>query len=249
MLKEDHSLKRVAVTTGIAAAYVLVLVGSKDLGGALIFFVTYLVMLYVATGKILYFFAGLIAGSAAAWAACGIFAHVRARVLAWSDPFSVIENEGYQITQSLFAIGTGGWFGSGIGQGMPYKIPVVEEDFIFSAISEELGVLFAVLLIFVYISCFYMIINIAVCLQDSYYKLVALGLGTVLMFQVFLSIGGAVKFIPSTGVTLPFISYGGSSLLTSFMMWAIIQGMYLKRGDEVVENDSKDNKEKAKKEK
>lgn len=108
MLKEDHSLKRVAVTTGIAAAYVLVLVGSKDLGGALIFFVTYLVMLYVATGKILYFFAGLIAGSAAAWAACGIFAHVRARVLAWSDPFSVIENEGYQITQSLFAIGTGG---------------------------------------------------------------------------------------------------------------------------------------------
>lgn len=149
----------------------------------------------------------------------------------------------------MFAIGTGGWFGSGIGQGMPYKIPVVEEDFIFSAISEELGVLFAVLLIFVYISCFYMIINIAVCLQDSYYKLVALGLGTVLMFQVFLSIGGAVKFIPSTGVTLPFISYGGSSLLTSFMMWAIIQGMYLKRGDEVVENDSKDNKEKAKKEK
>lgn len=107
MLKEDHSLKRVAVTTGIAAAYVLVLVGSKDLGGALIFFVTYLVMLYVATVKILYFFAGLIAGSAAAWAACGIFAHVRARVLAWSDPFSVIENEGYQITQSLFAIGTG----------------------------------------------------------------------------------------------------------------------------------------------
>ena len=94
-----------------------------------------------------------------------------------------------------------------------------------------------------------MIINIAVCLQDSYYKLVALGLGTVLMFQVFLSIGGAVKFIPSTGVTLPFISYGGSSLLTSFMMWAIIQGMYLKRGDEVVENDGKDNKEKAKKEK
>ena len=249
MLREDHSLKRVAVTTVAAAAYVLVLVGSKDLGGALIFFVTYLVILYVATGQPLYFFAGLLSGSGAAWVAYHLFSHVRTRVIAWSDPFSVIEKEGYQITQSLFAIGTGGWFGSGIGQGMPYKIPVVEEDFIFSAISEELGVLFAVLLIFVYISCFYMIINIAVCLQDSYYKLVALGLGTLLIFQVFLSIGGAVKFIPSTGVTLPFVSYGGSSLLTSFMMWAIIQGMYLKRGDEVVGNDSKDIKEKVKKEK
>lgn len=169
-------------------------------------------------------------------------------MLAWSDPFSVIENEGYQITQSLFAIGTG-LVRIRYRAGKPYKIPVVEEDFIFSAILRNWAVLFAVLLIFVYISCFYMIINIAVCLQISYYKLVALGLGTVLMFQVFLSIGGAVKFIPSTGVTLPFISYGGSSLLTSFMMWAIIQGMYLKRGDEVVENDSKDNKEKAKKEK
>ena len=94
-----------------------------------------------------------------------------------------------------------------------------------------------------------MIINIAVCLQDSYYKLVALGLGTVLMFQVFLSIGGAVKFIPSTGVTLPFISYGGSSLLTSFMMWAIIQGMYLKRSDEVTKVEREADEEKAKKEK
>lgn len=237
MLHENADLKKTAAATGAAAAFVLVLVCSKDLGGALIFFVTYLIMLYAASGNMWYLFGGLLSGSAASWIAWKLFAHVQTRVLAWADPFPVIEKEGYQITQSLFAIGTGGWFGSGIGQGMPYKIPVVEEDFIFSAVAEELGVLFAVLLIFVYISCFYMILNIAMCLKDTYYRLVALGLGVLLIFQVFLSIGGAVKFIPSTGVTLPFVSYGGSSLTTSFVIWAIIQGMYLKRGDEVAEHE------------
>lgn len=237
MLHEAQEFKQVVITTCTAAAHVLVLVLSKDLGGALIFFVTYLVMLYVATKQPLYFLGGLAAGSVAAWIAWKLFSHVQVRVMAWSDPFAVIDNEGYQITQSLFAIGTGSWFGLGIGQGMPYKIPVVEEDFIFAAIAEELGILFAVLLICVYLCCFFMILNIAMCLKDTYYKLVAVGLGTLVIFQVFLSIGGVIKFIPSTGVTLPFISYGGSSLLSMFIIWAIIQGMYLKRSDEVAEND------------
>lgn len=244
MFHEAQDFKRVVITTIAAAAHVLVLVLSKDLGSALIYFVVYLVMLYVATKQPLYFLAGLIAGSGAAWIAWKLFSHVQTRVLAWSDPFSVIEKEGYQVTQSLFAIGTGGWFGLGLNRGMPYKIPVVEEDFIFAAIAEELGIIFAVLLIFVYMCCFYMILNIAMCLHDSYYKLVAVGLGTLLIFQVFLSIGGVIKFIPSTGVTLPFISYGGSSLLSTFCVFAIIQGMYLKRGDEVAEIDR--NKEKSK---
>lgn len=243
MFYEVQDFRQVVIATAAAAAHVLVLVLSRDLGGALIFFITYLVMLYVATGQPFYFLGGLLAGSAASWAAWKLFTHVQVRVLAWSDPFSVIENEGYQITQSLFAIGTGGWFGLGLGQGMPYKIPVVEQDFIFAAISEELGILFAVFLIFVYLCCFYMILNIAMCLKDTYYKLVAAGLGTLVIFQVFLSIGGVIKFIPSTGVTLPFISYGGSSLLSMFVIWAIIQGMYLKRSDEVAENDKKESKD------
>lgn len=245
MLHEVQDFRRVALTTGMAAAHVLILVLSKDLGGALIFFVTYLVILYAATKQPLYFLAGTLAGSGAAWAAWKLFSHVQTRVLAWSDPFSVIDNEGYQIAQSLFAIGTGGWFGLGLNQGMPYKIPVVEEDFIFAAIAEEMGILFAVLLIFVYMCCFYMILNIAICLKDSYYKLVAVGLGALFIFQVFLSIGGVIKFIPSTGVTLPFISYGGSSLLSTFLIWAIIQGMYLKRSDEVAGNDQNKEKEKT----
>ncbi len=232
MLYESQSFIRVVIATGAAAAFVLVLVISRDLGSALIFFVTYLVMLYVATRQPLYFLSGLAAGSAAAWAAYRLFGHVQTRVLAWHDPFSVIDKEGYQVTQSLFAIGTGGWFGLGLGQGMPYKIPVVEQDFMFAAIGEELGLLFAILVILVYLCCFYMILNIAMCLKDAYYKLVALGLGTLVIFQVFLSVGGVVKFIPSTGVTMPFVSYGGSSLLASFLIWAIVQGMYLKRRDE-----------------
>lgn len=247
MLYEVQDLRRVVITTCAAAAHVLVLVLSKDLGGALIFFIIYLIMLYIATRQPLYFLAGLLAGSAAAWLAWKLFAHVQTRVQAWSDPFAVIEYGGYQITQSLFAIGTGGWFGLGLGHGMPYKIPVVEEDFIFAAIAEEFGILFAVFLIFVYLCSFYMIFNIAMCLRDAYYKLVAAGLGTLVIFQAFLSIGGVIKFIPSTGVTLPFISYGGSSLVSMFTIWAVIQGMYLKRSDEVAGSEKVAKKEKNEK--
>lgn len=247
MLYESRDFAHVALSACAAAAHVLILTLSKDLGGALIFFVAYLVMLYVATKQPLYFLAGLLAGSGASWVAWRLFAHVKTRVLAWSDPFSVIDDAGYQVAQSLFAIGTGSWFGLGLGQGMPYKIPVVDEDFIFAAIAEELGILFAVFLVFVYMCSFYMILNIAMCLKDAYYKLVAVGLGSLMIFQVFMSIGGVVKFIPSTGVTLPFISSGGSSLLSMFAVWAIIQGMYLKRNDEVAKNGKA--KEKPKKRK
>lgn len=232
MLHEKTDFKQVCITTVIAAIHVLTLVVSKDLGGALIFFFTYLIMLYVATRKIFYLASGMMAGSIAAVVAYHLFSHVRVRVLAWSDPLSVIENEGYQICQSLFAIGTGGWFGVGLYQGMPEKIPVVEQDFIFSAISEEMGGIFALCLLMVCVSCFLMILNIAMQMKDQFYKLVALGLGTVYGFQVFLMVGGVTKFIPSTGVTLPLVSYGGSSLLSTMIMFAIVQGLYILRQDE-----------------
>ena len=148
MLHEAVDFKRIVLTSALAAAHVLLLVVSKDLGAALIFLcdLSGHVLCGIQTTSL--FSGGLLAGSAAAWVAWKLFAHVQTRVLAWSDPFSVIDKEGYQIAQSLFAIGTGGWFGLGINQGMPYKIPVVEQDFIFSAIAEEMGILFALLLIF-----------------------------------------------------------------------------------------------------
>lgn len=232
MLREKTDFKQVCITTVIAAIHVLILVASKDLGGALIFFVTYLVMLYVATRKVFYLAGGVLTGSIAAVVAYQLFSHVRVRVLAWSDPLSVIDKEGYQICQSLFAIGTGGWFGMGLYQGMPEKIPVVEQDFIFSAIAEEMGGIFALCLLIVCVSCFLMFLNVAMQMKEQFYKLVALGLGTVYGFQVFLMVGGVTKFIPSTGVTLPLVSYGGSSLLTTMVMFAIVQGLYILRQDE-----------------
>lgn len=121
----------------------------------------------------------------------------------------------------------------GLCQGMPSKIPVVEKDFIFSAVAEEMGVLFAICLLLVCLGCFIQFMMIASRMQAVFYKLIALGLGVEYIVQVFLTVGGVTKFIPSTGVTLPFVSYGGSSILGTFLLFGIIQGLYiLKRNDE-----------------
>ena len=184
-------------------------------------------MLYVATGQWWYILAGLGLGSGAAVVAYKLFTHVQTRVMAWRDPWSHINDAGYQICRSLFAIGTGGLMGMGLGQGLPESVPVVSSDFIFSAISEELGVVFALCLILVYISSFIMFVNIAMKMKKKFYKLTAFGLGVLLVFQVFICIGGATKFIPSTGVTLPLISYGGSSIMATILIFAVIQGMYV----------------------
>lgn len=229
---ESLKFKNIVVTTAIAAFHVLILVVSKDLGTSLIIFVVYLVMLYVATRQPLYILAGLGAGSAASVVAYQLFNHVRVRVMAWKDPLAIYNDGGYQVTQSLFAIGTGSWFGMGLYQGMADKIPVGKTDFIFSAISEEMGLIYALCLILICLSCYVMFLNIALQLTDAFYKLVALGLGTCYIFQVFLNIGGVTKFIPSTGITLPLVSYGGSSVLSTLIMFAIIQGLYILREDE-----------------
>ena len=232
MLAKSTEFRQVVLISAAAGIHVLILVASRDLGAALIFFIVYLVMIYVATKHLSYFLGGLAAGSAAAVVAYKFFSHVQTRVIAWKDPLSVIDNQGYQICQSLFAIGTGGWFGRGLTKGSPNSIPVVEQDFVFSAISEELGGIYALCLILVCVSCFLMFMNISMQMHESFYKLVALGLGTVYGFQVFLTIGGVTKFIPSTGVTLPLVSYGGSSLLGTMILFAIIQGLYILRKDE-----------------
>lgn len=231
-LKNSTEFKNVVITTAVAAAHVLILVLSTDLGAALILFVVYLVMLYVATSQPLYAAAGIGAGSLAAVAGYHLFAHIKVRVAAWKDPFASYNEGGYQVAQSLFAIGTGSWFGMGLCQGSPDMIPVAESDFIFSAIAEELGMIFALCLIMICVSCYVMFLNIAMELRNRFYKLVALGLGTCYIFQVFLTIGGVTKFIPSTGVTLPLVSYGGSSILSSMIMIGIIQGLYILREDE-----------------
>lgn len=249
MLYKRQDFRQVAITSIISAVFVLTLVASKDLGGALLYFFTYLVMIYVATRKFAYFGAGLGLMAVAAIVGYRLFSHVQTRVLAWSDPLKVIDNAGYQVCQSLFAIGTGGWFGLGLNQGMPNKIPVVSKDFVFAAISEEMGGVFALCLIMVCISCFFMIMNIAILLKDQFYRLAAVGLGTLYALQVFLTIGGVIKFIPSTGVTLPLVSYGGSSLLSTMILFGIIQGLYIAnstKADSAIESDSPPQRKKKK---
>lgn len=227
-LWEDTSFLRVALTAVLAGIHVIVLVLSKDLGGALIFFIAYVLVVFVATRNYLYLLAGVVGGSAAAVAAYRLFSHVRVRVLAWQNPWSYIDNQGYQITQSLFAVGSGSWFGMGLLKGDPTVIPFVSADFIFSSICEELGVVFGICLILVCVSCFITIMQIALRIHDRFYQLIVYGIGAMYIFQIFLTVGGGIKFIPLTGVTLPFISYGGSSVMSTMMMFFVIQGIYIR---------------------
>ena len=232
MLAKSIEFKNIVITTGLAAFHVLILVISTDLGSALIFFITYLMMLYVATKDIRYLLAGFAAGAVAAVAAYFLFSHVRVRVEIWQDPFKEYEGGGYQVAQALFAIGAGGWFGTGLFQGSPGAIPIVDQDFMFAAIVEELGGIFAICLILICMSCFIMFVNISMKLEEDFYRYVAFGLGCLYGVQVFLTVGGAMKMIPMTGVTLPLISTGGSSLLSTLASFSIIQGLYILREDE-----------------
>ncbi len=234
-LYESSGFLEVFTTAVVAAAHVIILVVSKDLGSALIFFVVYVLMVYVATKNPLYIAAGAGGGTVAAYVAYKVFRHVQVRVQAWKDPWSVIDSAGYQITQSLFAISSGGFFGLGLYKGTPESIPTVEADLIFSAIAEELGIIFAICVILISVSCFIMFMNIAVRLNERFYQLIAFGLGVTYIFQVFLTIGGGTKFVPLTGVTLPLISYGGSSVLTTLMMFSIVEGLYVLRQKEIEE--------------
>lgn len=229
MLCENTSFKRIVLTSVLAAGHVMILVASKDLGGAVIFFVTYVVFVFMATGNYWYLLIGLAAGSGGAIGAYYLFDHVRIRVLAWQDPFAYIDNQGFQISQSLFAIGSGNWFGLGLFGGAPGDIPQVETDFIFSAICEELGVICGVCIILICVSCFMAMMQIGMRQKDRFYKLTALGIGVMYIFQVFLTIGGGIKFIPLTGVTLPFLSYGGSSVLATVLMFFIVEAISVRK--------------------
>ena len=234
-LAADHSFRSVVIATVVAALHVVILVLSTDLGTALVFFTAYVVIVYVATRNPLYPIVSLAGGAASSVAAYFLFDHVRQRVIAWKDPFSVYDTSGYQIVQGLFAIGAGGWFGTGFYLGRPKTIPVATKDFIFAAICEEFGAVFCICLLFVCMSLYVLIVKLSMEIRDPFYRLVSIGLGTEYAFQVFLTVGGVTKFIPMTGITLPLISYGGSSVISTIVMLAIIQGLYILREDEAVE--------------
>lgn len=237
LIRETGSkYKNLMMVSIVAALHVGLLALSNDFGGALIFFTVYLLMLFVVSADVLFPTAALLSGSLAALLAYRYSGHIRERVMAWQDPFSCIEDEGYQVAQSLFAIGSGEWIGTGLNSGMPKTVPIVKSDFIFSSVSEEFGAVFAALLLCVYINCIIWMMALALERKQPFFFAVTTGAVALFGVQLFLNVGGVIKLIPSTGVTLSFISYGGSSLFSSVFLFQGIQAM---RG----EDEEKKNKE------
>lgn len=218
---------RYVTTCLFSAIHIMILILSKDLGSAGIYFVTYVFMVYFSCEKIYVILAGGGLGFGGFMLAYKFFDHVKRRVAVWLDPWSDMENSGYQLTQSLFAIGTGGWFGLGLLNGTPGSIPLVNEDFIFSAIGEEMGVVVAAFLCALYLLTILHIFRMAMQVKSLFYKLILSGFGVSLGTQIFLTIGGGTRLIPLTGVTLPLVSMGGSSLCATILMLSIIQGIYV----------------------
>ena len=242
LLYKYNDVKWIFVSAVISGIFVLVLVLSKDLGSALIFFVAYFMILVMSTHNYWYLLTGLGGGAIACIVAYNIFDHVKVRVVAFMDPWTYIDDQAYQITQSLFAISSGGWFGNGLMQGRPWDIPYVDQDLVFSALCEEFGLLFAICVLIICLCCFYRMMIMSAQISDKFYQIVVYGIGVMYIFQVFLTVGGGIKFIPLTGVTLPFISYGGSSVMTTYIMFFIVQGIFIKSRNYELTSDEKNKK-------
>src|SRR5215217_2207966 len=198
------------------------LIFEKDLGSSLLFFAVPLLMLYVATGRIAYVILGGVLFVAGSLVTLRLFSHVRARVVSWLDPWSAPHGSGFQITQSLFNIADGGLTGAGLGKGFSQTIPEVETDFVFSTAASELGLLGATALLLAFLVFVYRGIKIALLAEDDASKLLAFGLTAMFAMQTLIIVGGVTKAIPLTGITLPFVSYGGSSVLGNFILTALL---------------------------
>lgn len=192
---------------------------------ALLLFGIFITMFYSATGRGDYCFAGIIMFLAGAYACYCKFTHFQVRVSSWLNPWIDMENRGYQITQGLMALGSGGMWGKGLGLGEPTWIPAVETDFIFSAIGEELGLLGSTAVIICYIILIGRCIRMAMSSKNMFNKILIVGITAVFTVQTWVIVGGVIKLIPMTGITLPFISYGGSSLLSNFIALGILFGL------------------------
>ena len=210
---------------------ILVMVRQKDLGSSLLFFAVFAAMLYIATERSAYLVAAFGMFVIGATIAYQLFSHVSERVQSWADPWSVAQTTGYQLVQSLFAFGTGGFAGTGLGLGSPQKIPNASTDFVFAAIGEELGLIGTVAICVLFLLFVGSGFRIAIQAERPFSKLFAAGLTTIVGIQAFVIIGGVIRVIPLTGVTLPFVSYGGSSLVANFVLVALL----LRISDETVE--------------
>lgn len=214
-----HVIKA-ALPVFIGIAFLIV---EKDLGASLIFFGIFITMLFISTSSFKYILTCIGAFIGAGGLSYFLFSHIRVRFKIWIDPWKYRDGSGHQIIQSLIAIATGGLFGTGIGLGHPYLIPLAHNDFIFAAICEELGLLGGIALVLLYLMLIYRGFRTALHARDGYSMLVAIGISSMIGFQVFVIIGGVIKLIPLTGITLPFVSYGGSSMILNFASLGVLQ--------------------------
>ena len=209
----------------------ILLVIQKDLGATLLYFGTALIMLYLGTGNLAVTGLAFGAGSVGAVASYSLFSHVRTRIAIWRDPWSDPLGTGYQIVQSLIAIASGGLFGMGLGLGQAKGlIPQYDTDFVFAVVCEEFGQVIGAAVVLFYIVLVFRGCIIALRAKNRFDALLSFGTVTALALQTFINIGGVIKFIPLTGVTLPFISYGGSSMVTSMAFVGILQAVSMRNG-------------------
>lgn len=201
---------------------VVVMVGLKDLGASLLFFAMFVVMLWVATERTSFLVIGGVLFAVAAVVAWKLFANVQTRVTIWRDPWPYYEGRGYQIIQSMFAFANGGVGGTGLGLGSPTKIPEVKNDFIFAAIGEEMGLVGATGVLIAFLLIIGAGLRIAIRAERPFEKILATGLTAIVGIQAFIIIGGVIRVVPLTGITLPFVSYGGSSLLANYIILALL---------------------------
>ncbi|MGI9029222.1 MAG: FtsW/RodA/SpoVE family cell cycle protein [Ilumatobacteraceae bacterium] len=218
-LPEPRFLLPIAVAWAFA---VMVMVGQRDLGSSLLFFALFVVMMWVATEKARWLLLGLVLFATAAYVSWRLFGHVQTRVDIWLDPWRDPLDTGYQLVQGLYGLSDGGLAGTGLGLGSPNQVPAARSDFIFTSIGEELGLFGAAAVLFAFVLMIGAGLRTAMRTDNTFEKLLAVGLTSILGVQAFIIVGGVIRVVPLTGITLPFVSYGGSSLISNYVLLALL---------------------------
>ncbi|OAA86779.1 FtsW/RodA/SpoVE family cell cycle protein [Clostridium ljungdahlii] len=222
-LKDYKNFKNLIIPCAVVMMSLVFMVIQRDLGSALIFFGISVTMLYIATSKFRYVAICFLLSAAGSVISYRLFNHVRTRVMIWKNPWPYANNQSYQIVQSMFSIASGGLTGTGLGLGHPEYVPINTTDFIFAVLCEELGILIGFAIIILYFLLFYRCMRAAVYGSDKFSRLLAVGYSAMIASQVLVIVGGVMNAIPLTGITLPLVSRGGSSMLITFFSLGIIQ--------------------------